>query len=111
MKQALLLFSSLILSIFSFAQINSPGQDHIKIIVAKDSLHVSFKSKSFKLKNIQDLDGWLKQNITETSSQKLPGLSGARTCNPFVNNRENSLFHHLSFANDGFDITSRCFTI
>ena len=68
MKQALLLFSCLSLSVFSFAQVNSPGQDHIKIIVAKDSLHVSFKNKSFKLNNIQDLDGWLKENISETSS-------------------------------------------
>jgi hypothetical protein len=67
MKQALFLFFCLIASVFSFAQINSPGQDHIKIIVAKDSLHVSFKNKSFKLNNIQDLDGWLKQHIMETS--------------------------------------------
>jgi len=68
MKKALVLFSSLILSILSFAQIKPiDNQDHIKIIVAKDSLHVSFKNKSFKLNNIQDLDNWLKQNITETS--------------------------------------------
>lgn len=69
MKQAILLSSCLILSILSFSQINSTdNQDHIKVIVAKDSVHVSFKNKSFKLNNIQDLDGWLKQNITERSS-------------------------------------------
>ncbi len=69
MKQTILLFSCLVLSIVSFAQINSTDNpDHIKIIVAKDSLHVSFKNKSFKLNKIQDLDGWLRQNVTPMSS-------------------------------------------
>ena len=64
MKQTLLLFSCLILSVLSFAQINPPdNEDHIKIIVAKDSVHVDFKNKSFKLNNIQELDSWLKQHI------------------------------------------------
>lgn len=64
MKQILLLFSCLTLSILSFAQINAADDpDHIKIIVGKDSVHVNFKDKSFKLNNIQDLDSWLKQNI------------------------------------------------
>ena len=66
MKQALLLFASLILSILSFAQVDSiDNPDNIKIILAKDSVHVRFKDKSFKLDNIQDLDSWLKQNITK----------------------------------------------
>jgi len=69
MKQAILLFSCLILSILSFAQINSADhQDHLKIIVAKDSVQASFKNKSFKLNNIQDLDSWLKQHIAEMTS-------------------------------------------
>ena len=69
MKKALALFSCLILSILSFAQINSSdNQDHIKIIVAKDSLHISFKGKSFKLNNIRDLDSCLKKNIAYMAS-------------------------------------------
>lgn len=66
MKQTLLLFASLILSILSFGQVDSVGNpDNIKIILAKDSVHISFKDRSFKLNDIQDLDSWLKQNITK----------------------------------------------
>lgn len=64
MKQTLLLCACLILSILSFAQVNpADNPDHIKIILRADSVHISFKDKSFKLNAIQDLDSWLKQNI------------------------------------------------
>ena len=50
----------------SFSQINAyDNQDRVKIIVAKDSVHVGFKNKSFRLNSIQDLDGWMKENIAE----------------------------------------------
>ena len=64
MKQTLLLCACLIVSILSFAQINSVDDpDHIKITLRADSIHINFKDKSFKLNTIQDLDSWLKQNI------------------------------------------------
>lgn len=70
MKQTLLLFSCLMLSILSFAQVNSiDSPDHIKIILRKDSVHISFKNKSFKLNTIQDLDSWLKENITKMAPE------------------------------------------
>jgi hypothetical protein len=66
MKHALLFLASLPLSIFAFAQSNPFGkEDHIKITVAKDTLHISFKDKSFTLKNINDLDSCLKKNTSE----------------------------------------------
>jgi hypothetical protein len=66
MKHALLFLASLALSIFAFAQSNPFGkEDHIKITVAKDSLRISFKSKSFMLNSIHDLDSCLKKNISE----------------------------------------------
>jgi hypothetical protein len=68
MKHALLLFASLPLSLFAFAQSNPFGnEDHIKITTTKDTLHLSFKDKSFTLKNINDLDSCLKKNIPETT--------------------------------------------
>jgi hypothetical protein len=64
MKHALLVLLCVPLSIFTFAQSNPFGQeDHIKITATKDSLHISFKSKSFRLNNIRDLDSCLKINI------------------------------------------------
>jgi len=64
MKKTLLLFSCLVLSILSFAQDHATDNpDHINIIIAKDSIHISFKDRSFKLNNLQDLDSWLNQNI------------------------------------------------
>jgi hypothetical protein len=66
MKHALLFLASLPLSIFAFAQSNLFGkEDHLKITVAKDSLRISFKSKSFTLNSIHDLDSCLKKNISE----------------------------------------------
>jgi hypothetical protein len=69
MKHALFFFFSLTLSLFAFAQSNAfDKEDHIKITAAIDSLHVSFKSKSFTLNNIHDLDSCLKKNIPEMTS-------------------------------------------
>jgi hypothetical protein len=66
MKHALLFLVSLTLSLLAFAQSNAfDNQDHIKIAVAKDTLHVSFKSKSFTFNNIHDLDSCLKKSIPE----------------------------------------------
>jgi len=66
LKHSLLVFASLILSLLTFAQSNAfDNPDHIKIAVAKDTLHISFKSKSFTFNNIQDLDSCLKKNIPE----------------------------------------------
>jgi len=66
MKHALLLFACLPLSLFAFAQSNPFGkEDHIKITVSKDSLRISFKSKSFTLNSIHDLDSCLKKNTSE----------------------------------------------
>ena len=68
MKHVLLFLASLPLSIFAFAQSNPFGnEDHIKITATKDTLHLSFKDKSFTLKNISDLDSCLKKNISETA--------------------------------------------
>jgi len=64
MKNVILFFASLILSIFSFAQTTSDDQDHIKITAANDSLNVRFKNQLFKLRNIQDLDSRLKGAIS-----------------------------------------------
>ena len=64
MKHAILSFSCLILSLLTFAQVDSvDNPDHIKIILSADSIHISFKDKTFKLNTIQDLDSWLKENI------------------------------------------------
>jgi hypothetical protein len=70
MKHALLCFASLTFSLFAFAQAGSQpsafdNQEHIKIMAAKDTLHVKFKDKSFTLSNIRDLDSCLKKNIPE----------------------------------------------
>lgn len=66
MKHALLFLASLPLSIFAFAQSNPFGkEDHIKITVAKDTLHISFNNKSFTLNNIHDLDSCLKRSLPE----------------------------------------------
>jgi hypothetical protein len=66
MKHALLFFAGLTLSLFASAQASSfDNQDHIKITTGKDTLHVSFKDKSFTLNNIQDLDSCLKKDIPE----------------------------------------------
>lgn len=65
MKQILFFFSFLSLSIFAFSQ--STTADHIKIVAAKDTLQITFKSKSFTLNNIRDLDSCLKKNIPEMS--------------------------------------------
>ena len=68
MKHALLFLASLAISIFTYAQSNPfVKEDHIKITVAKDSLRISFKSKSFTLNSIHDLDSCLKKNIPETA--------------------------------------------
>jgi len=68
MKHAFLFFACLTLSLFAFAQSNVFGnEDHIKITAAKDTLHFSFKDKSFTLKNINDLDSCLKKNLPETA--------------------------------------------
>jgi len=69
MKHAFLFFSCLGLSLVAFAQSNAfDKEDHIKITAGKDTLHVSFKSKSFTLNNIHDLDSCLKMNIPEMTS-------------------------------------------
>jgi hypothetical protein len=66
MKHSLLFFACLIISLLTFAQSNAfDNPDHIKIVVAKDTLHISFKSRSFRFNNIQDLDSCLKKNIPE----------------------------------------------
>ena len=68
MKHALLFLASLPLSIFAFAQSNPfSKEDHIKITATKDTLHLSFKDKSFTLRNINDLDSCLKKNISGTA--------------------------------------------
>jgi len=68
MKHALLFLACLPLSLFAFAQSSVFGnEDHIKITATKDTLHISFKDKSFTLKNINDLDSCLKNNISETT--------------------------------------------
>ena len=69
MKNVILFFASLAISIFSFAQTISDDQDHIKITAANDSLNVRFKDQLFKLRNIQDLDSCLKKNLP---GMKLP---------------------------------------
>jgi hypothetical protein len=52
MKHALLFFVCLPLSLVAFTQSNPfDNEDHIKITVAKDTLHISFKNKSFTLNN------------------------------------------------------------
>ena len=43
------------------------NEDHLKITVGKDTLHVSFKNKSFMLNNVHDLDSYLKKNSMEMS--------------------------------------------
>ena len=66
MKQVLLLIACLPLSLFASAQSNCFGnEDHIKITAAKDTLHISFKNKSFTLHNTHDLDSCLKNNIPD----------------------------------------------
>jgi hypothetical protein len=66
MKHVLFFFASLTLSLFASAQASSfDNQDHIKITAAKDTLHISFKDKSYTLGNIQALDSCLKKNIPE----------------------------------------------
>ena len=67
MKRSLLLFSCLILSLFSLAQAYD-NSDHLKIIVSKDSVHVGFKDKLIRLNSIQDLDSFLKNNMSEMTS-------------------------------------------
>jgi len=68
MKHAFLVFTCIIYSFLAFAQSNVFGnEDHIKITAAKDTLHISFKDKSFTLKSINDLDSCLKKNIPETA--------------------------------------------
>lgn len=69
MKNVILFFASLAISIFSFAQMTSDDQDHIKITAASDSLNVRFKDQLFKLRSIQDLDSCLKKNLP---GMKLP---------------------------------------
>ena len=69
MKNVILFFASLAISIVSFAQTTSDDQDHIKITAANDSLNVRFKDQLFKLRNIQDLDSCLKKNLP---GMKLP---------------------------------------
>jgi hypothetical protein len=66
MKHSLLLLAGLIISLLAFAQSNAfDNPDHIKITVAKDTLQISFKSKSFTFNNVHDLDSCLKKNIPE----------------------------------------------
>ena len=69
MKNVILFFAGLAISIFSFAQTTSDDQDHIKITAANDSLTVRLKNQLFKLPNIQDLDSCLKKNLP---GMKLP---------------------------------------
>ena len=71
MKSLILLFASLTISIFSFAQTTSDDQDHIKITAANDSLNVRFKDQLFELRNIRDLDSCLKKNLP---GMKLPAV-------------------------------------
>jgi hypothetical protein len=53
MKHALIVFASLTLSLLASAQVSSfDNQDHIKITAAKDTIHISFKDKSFTLNSI-----------------------------------------------------------
>jgi len=66
MKHALLVLAVLPLSILSSAQ-SSDGQDHIKLTAANDSLNIQLKNQSFKLKNIQELDSCLKNNLPGTT--------------------------------------------
>jgi hypothetical protein len=69
MKHAFLFFSCLGLSLVAFSQSNAfDNEDRIKITAGKDTLRVSFKSKSFTLNNIHDLDSCLKMNIPEMTS-------------------------------------------
>jgi len=66
MKHAFLVLACLPLSVFAFGQSNPFGnEDHIKITAVKDTLRISWKSKSFILSSIQDLDSCLKRNIPE----------------------------------------------
>jgi hypothetical protein len=66
MKHVLLFFASLTISLLACAQSNAfDNEDHIKITALKDTLHVSFKNKSFTLNNVHDLDSCLKKNIPE----------------------------------------------
>ena len=74
MKQVLLLFFCLMLSVLSFGQVRSADSldhikadnpDHITIVLKKDSVHIRFKDQSFKVNSIQDLDSWLKENIAK----------------------------------------------
>jgi|HubBroStandDraft_1064217.scaffolds.fasta_scaffold773839_1 hypothetical protein len=69
MKSIIILFASLTISTFSFAQTTSDDQDHIKITAANDSLNVRLKNQLFKIRNIQDLDSCLKKNLPD---MKLP---------------------------------------
>jgi hypothetical protein len=69
MKHALLFFTCLGLFLVAFDQSNAfDKEDHIKITAAIDSLHVRFKSKSFTLNSIHDLDSCLKKHIPEMTS-------------------------------------------
>jgi hypothetical protein len=63
MKNVILFFASLTISIFSFAQTTADDQDHIKITAANDSLNVRLKDQLFRLRNIHDLDSCLKKNL------------------------------------------------
>lgn len=81
MKHAFLVFTCLIFSYLVFAQSNVFGnEDHIKITASKDTLHISYKDKSFTLKSINDLDSCLKKNIPERAHpnvdlETLPDMS------------------------------------